>query len=116
MVTAVESPTCVSWCTFLLCTQFLSLFFTEISSMAPSVVSNQSGSWTSPFENLTHQQIHRGQGQKVKQYNILVKMLSTVLKQTCPLCRKRAGHKVLHEESKKAHSSPDFTRLQPRGT
>ena len=42
---------------------------------------------------------------------LLVKMVHTILKQTRCLCRKRAGHRVLPEGSKKAHSSPDFTGI-----
>lgn len=42
---------------------------------------------------------------------LLVTMIYTILKRACSLCRKRAGHKVLQEESEKVHSSPGLSRI-----
>lgn len=60
-------------------------------------------SWTPPLENLmkaiyllSHQQINRSQRPRVgKKKILLIKMVHTILKQTCSLWRrKRAGHKA----------------------
>lgn len=43
-------------------------------------------------------------------------MVYTTLRCTCSLCRERAGHEVLHQESEKVHPSPGWAGMEPRGT